>query len=278
MAEAVGLVIGGVALAGLYSLCKEVFNDLDAGRNCGKQYAEAALEITLLGQRLTRWAKIYARVRPNSSREEGEAAKAALEAILRDLREAEAVGARYAANEPRSHESDAIASITETMQKTTVAAARPNVPNRIRWALGDRARVQRNIEHMTGVISSLEAISNNALAKHLWEACDAAALDLVQPSSIEEPDERGAQLPGNATTILQEAAEKVDPQFNDAIASRSHTYTRWEISDEAKIHPGDYVASGEKVTGYGHKYDDFKIKGKAVVMAGNTYGGKSVFD
>jgi hypothetical protein len=85
MAEVAGLAIGGVALASLFDTCMRTFKRINAGKNCGRDYQEAALKITLLGNRLSRWEDLYRTTAPSSTIREGYLAEAALESINSSL-------------------------------------------------------------------------------------------------------------------------------------------------------------------------------------------------
>ena len=272
--EPASLVIGGVALIGLFDSCMSLFNAIDSGKNCGKEYSKAALKVTLIGQRLSRWATAYRHVRPNSTREEGETAKATLQNILQCLKDAQARGQKYGAGESSSEDSQAIARVTDAVQQTMMAGVsnKLSVGKRFWWAVHDKDKFKDNIKHMTSLVMSLEAISNNALAQFLWQARDAAAMSVVHPAAVEEPDDA---LPENTTAILKEAASRVDPQFNQAIANRGHEFRNFEVdAEDVQLFTGDHVADGQTASGYGSVYDGFKIKGKAKVFVGNKYGGK----
>jgi hypothetical protein len=49
-------------------------------------------------------------------------------------------------------------------------------------------------------------------------------------------------------------------------------------TDESRMMMGNYISDGAQVTGAGHSYENVASSGKARVHAGNSYGGKSIFD
>lgn len=53
--EVAGLVIGGVRIAGLFTVCVECFGYVQVGRELGKNYQTAVLKLDLLKLRLSRW-------------------------------------------------------------------------------------------------------------------------------------------------------------------------------------------------------------------------------
>jgi len=57
MAEAVGLVIGSVSLAALFTTCIDFMDFVDLGRNHGKDFEVALTKLLLLRSRLHAWGE-----------------------------------------------------------------------------------------------------------------------------------------------------------------------------------------------------------------------------
>ena len=57
MAEVAGLVVGDAGLAVSFESCIGVFERVESGANYGTEYEKAALRISLLELRLSRWAQ-----------------------------------------------------------------------------------------------------------------------------------------------------------------------------------------------------------------------------
>lgn len=55
MAEAAGLVLGGIALAGLVSTCVEIVEYLESAKNRARDFGLALTKVKLLDQRLRAW-------------------------------------------------------------------------------------------------------------------------------------------------------------------------------------------------------------------------------
>ena len=56
MAEAVGLIMGGVALASLFTTCIDCFEYVQLGRQFGTNYQRSLLKLDIVKLRLSRWA------------------------------------------------------------------------------------------------------------------------------------------------------------------------------------------------------------------------------
>lgn len=55
MAEAAGLVLGGIALAGLVSTCVEIVEYLESAKNRARDFRLALTKVKLIKQRLRAW-------------------------------------------------------------------------------------------------------------------------------------------------------------------------------------------------------------------------------
>src|SRR3954452_10528420 len=58
MAEAAGLVVGAVSVAGLFTNCVDCFEYVQMGRNFGKNYQRSLLRVDVVKLRLSRWAEV----------------------------------------------------------------------------------------------------------------------------------------------------------------------------------------------------------------------------
>ena len=57
MADLAGVVIGGVALASLFTTCVDCFEYIQLGRDFGKNYQRSQLQLTTVQLRLLRWGQ-----------------------------------------------------------------------------------------------------------------------------------------------------------------------------------------------------------------------------
>ena len=108
---------------------------------------------------------------------------------------------------------------------------------------------------------------------------DSEASALIQPSGVEDPGEHESAT----ETILKEVASDVDGALQLALQrtnvdARRHNFGLINVKGEARISVGDYVAKGERPTGYGSNYGVVNAEGQTRVLYGNNYGGKSVLD
>lgn len=267
MAEVAGLAIGGVALASLFDTCMRTFERIDAGKNCGRDYQEAALKITLLGNRLSRWEELYRTVAPSSTIREGYLAEAALESLKTSLDRLCKTADRY---EP-SDGSTAVANTTEKLQAMTISRVKTSFGAKIIWALHDKKEVNEVILSVRFKIEELESLASS-LVPAIKRRAESEAEELVLPAYFEEPEK--------TIPALKTSTADVDPYFGEGVAKMTgHYFENVLAIGNAKLHTGDSVAAG--YTGPflqdHHSYKNIRAEGDAIAHSGNMYG-KSIFD
>jgi hypothetical protein len=288
MAEVAGLVVGGVALASLFESCMLTFDLIDAGKNCSRDYQEAALIITLLGSRLRRWEEAYRTVSPSNTARDGELAEQALESVNSNLESLCKTAERY----QQKDKSTNIASLTDRLQKMHVSSARstgsttgsktkPSLRSKIIWALHDKPKVETIIQTVRFKIEELESLSQSLLPALQQRAnADAEKLNLLPAYARQDPvsDDKSKD---NDIVVLKHAAAQVDPRFVEAIikASTGHFYENIVATDLARQNSGDYIAKdyAGPTSGARHCYQNIRAEGNARQQLGNMYG-KSIFD
>jgi hypothetical protein len=285
MAEVAGLVVGGVALASLFESCMLTFDLIDAGKNCSRDYQEAALIITLLGSRLRRWEEAYRTVSPPNTARDGELAEQALESVYSNLESLCKTAERY----QQKDKSTNVASLTDRLQKMHVSTARstgstgktkPSLRSKIIWALHDKDKVENIIQTIRFKIEELESLSSSLLPALQQRAdADAEKLNLLPAYTQQTPvDDKSKD---NDILVLKHAAAQVDPRFVEAIikASTGHFYENIVATDLARQNSGDYIAKdyAGPTSGARHCYQNIRAEGNARQQLGNMYG-KSIFD
>jgi hypothetical protein len=270
MAEVAGLVVGGVALASLFDSCMNIFERLDAGKNCSRDYQENALIITLLGSRLRRWEETYRTSPTSNTARDGELAVQALESVKNNLESLCKTAERY---QPKD-KSDNVASMTERLQKMQVsntrstantAKTKPSLRSKIIWALHDKDKVESIIRTVRFKIEELESLSQSLLPALQQRAdADAEKLNLLPAYTQQNPNEPIKNY-DNDIAILK--------------ASTGHFYENIVATDLARQNSGDYIAKDYMgpTSGARHCYQNIRAEGNARQQLGNMYG-KSIFD
>ncbi|KIW88095.1 uncharacterized protein Z519_11205 [Cladophialophora bantiana CBS 173.52] len=282
MAEAAGLVIGAVSVAGLFTNCVDCFEYVQIGRNFGKNYQRSLLRLDVVKLRLSRWAEAV-----NNSSDSYQAAidttkKAQkvgeiLGEIIELFADAERVSEKYKAkatgdelavyNADDELEPD-ILSIHKKMRELALKRQkRSSFVRKAAWALYEEKNFRRLIEDVTALVDALVELFP-------------AIQDRQQQLSAQEAEELKEERRLDA---LEEAAEGVDQQLQDsvqqAIASQSgHTFRDNMAMENARVRYGDEHAVGVTSTGAGHRYGGNTAQGSSRVHYGNQFGGKSVLD
>lgn len=270
MAEAAGLVIGGVSLVTSFDACMTTFNRLDSGRRCGRDYQHAAVDLALLALRLERWEAVYREGAPSGTTEkEGNVAEAALKTINESLTSIANASDRYESQGG----SDAVASVTDKLQAMTFAKRnKQTFTAKVVWALRDKERFQQVIITVQSRIQQLEKLTQS-LEPVRQQKAQAQADELLKNGSIEEP--------GTTIPLLTQHASKLDPDFKEAASkSTGHQYEHIINKDASQSLQGDTFAPGYQgpTSGAKHRYGRVENMGNSRSQQGDIYGGKGVFD
>lgn len=272
MAEAAGLAVGVLTLASLFDTCMSTFARLDAGRNCSKDYQEAALKVTFLGNRLRRWEEVYRASAPSDTGREALLAEYALESINESLETLVNSSDRY----QMQASSTAVASLTERIQTLTIAKrVKTSVRSKVVWALHDKDKFNQAISSVKFKMDELEKLTRGLVQARQAEARREAE-ELILPSAIEEPE--------TTIPIMNACAAEVDPEFQKAAEAAStmpgHKFKNIYTDAKARVELGNYIAAGYSglFAGFQHSYDGVRTLGEARGLMGDSYGGKHVFD
>lgn len=294
--EVAGIVIGGVSAAALFETVMSAFQYIETGKKYGSDYQKAALRISVLELRLSRWAQ---RVHFSdtaapagyvaATAEQSSLVEDLLEQIEEDLENAEKKSKRYALSNPS--ETDGSVRLERLGAKfrdlSLKRQKKTSLVKKARWALQDKRRLDGLIEDITTSVNSLETMfpAIGQASSQLREAVIEDVEQLVLPAEVEEADEVSEPV----IAVLQEITAGVDDQLREAVdiaAQRAETgdsYRNVFTSDEARAQFGDFIAKDyagpnflkDRPTRY---VDNVRTTGKARIQIGNSLGGKHVFD
>ena len=297
MATVAGLVIGGISMAALVDGCMRTFDRIESARTYGRDYQKAALKLSLLQLRLSRWVEsIIEAVNQQhlvtiGTSQEAEQVKDLLGEIAESIERTKRFADRYdgpTTPPPVSQDEKEIATMDSLAQKVkTLALHRQrhsSFAQKTRWALRDQRRFKKLLDNLTESISELETLFPATRLPGVVEARDqlakTEASELIQPSENEEPGH--AKI---VVSILEDAATEVDDTLKKAVENADqntrtgrHRYGGINVADSVRIQVGDYVAPGQRATGAGHLYGNLTATGTSRVQYGDNFGGKSVFD
>lgn len=277
--EVAGLVIGGVSVVGLFTVCVECFEYVQVGRELGKNYHTALLKLDLLKLRLSRW---FTAVRDSAvtaqSEEEIKKAHDVLGQIIYLFEETEKRSKRFSksprgpseGSSGKGPEVDAdLEAIHQKMRNLALKRQKQSTfIQKARWALYEEKQVKRLIEDIDPLVKDLV---------ELFPATKAHERQL----SLEEAQELQAG-PTRGIEMLQEANEGEDELLQDSITEvmagqLKHQYLGNMVKDEAHARYGDEFEGKSVYTGIGSQYKDNKAEGKVKVHYGDHYGQGSIF-
>ncbi|KAI1664792.1 HeLo multi-domain protein [Pyrenophora tritici-repentis] len=229
MAEAAGLVVGVIALAGLFNNTVECFQFVQLGRTFGKDFQTSQLKLDSARLRLSRWGKslsldddvpdtVSLRGRFGSEANVKHA-EALLGQIVELFAEAEGVSNRYkgrtepqdsslAVYDPQTDLDPAMAKLHEKMRQLAIERQnRSGVRQKARWALYQEKQFRRLIEDITELVNDLD---------NLFPATQQSQRDLcdTEVSAIGE---------GQDISVLRNIAAAQDKLLEQAIAKAAES-------------------------------------------------------
>jgi hypothetical protein len=294
--EVAGLVVGGVGLAALFETCMNTFEYVDTGKRYGVDYQKAALKVSVLELRLSRWGQQvrFSETLPEgSTSDQSPQVEALLGQIQMDLEDACKASKRYVL--PRGNEtgqqvagSGNLESLGDRFRGLSLRRQnRTSLVKKTRWALRDKKKLDSLIDDIKGSVDSLENLSSAVSAPSPQQRQEVMkdVQELVQPAEIEEPEETNEPI----IAVLKEITEGVDGQLREAVdvaatrVASGDSHSNIFTSDKARMIFGDYIANGYKgpvVLADRHTVTSNKVytTGEAKVQFGNSYGGKSIMD
>jgi hypothetical protein len=229
MAETAGLVVGVVALAGLFNSTVECFEFVQLGRTFGKSFQTSQLRLDNARLRLSRWGKSLSLdndVRDAvslqghfGSEANVKHAEALLGQIVELFAEAEGVSNKYKSRtapqddslvvyNPQTDLEPAMAKLHEKMRQLAIERQnRSGVRQKAQWALYQEKQFRRLIEDISELVNDLD---------NLFPATQQSRRDLcdIEVSTIGE---------GQGISVLREIAADQDKLLEQAITKATES-------------------------------------------------------
>lgn len=279
MAEAVGLAIGVLGLAGLFNTCVQCIDCISLGRDCGKDYELSLTKIILLKARLNAWGESLCVM------QEGKEL-----AVLRNcwLREKDVIGGcllgiktmfddatqiemkyglkpcntdQYLSTQPQRQRSEAFRQIEDKFKsRVQVRQDDTSMRRKIYWAIWDKKKIDSLIVDLAFYIDGLEKLSDRlqvlSLQQRLLEAEIQTVTDTDSLRMLED-----ASVQTDTASMSQESTEK----DSETRQNTSHQYIGIMIKDRAKVLNGNLGLQGQS----SHFYDGTRISDDAHVVQGD---------
>ena len=276
MAEAAGLAIGTVGLAGLFTTCVECIDYISLGRNHGRDYEMSMTKLVLLKARLSAWGEsllVTQEGRENVAlrdrwMEEQDTVGKCLVGIKTLFDDSKQIESRYGlkplpADQSslsilQGQESNTFRQI-ETAFKSKIERRQKNVhiSKTTRWAIHDKKKVDSLIAELAFFIDGLQDLSDRLqvlgpqqrlLEVEIQAITDVDSINLMEDASNQlqsltlqsSPKERSGRDNGHTYvgTIIKDRAKVLNGNLGYESQS-SHSYRGTQASDDARVVQGD---------------------------------------
>ena len=281
MADIAGLIVGGVALAGLFSSCIECFEYIQLGRNFGTDFQRKLLRLDLAKLKLLHWGTSV-RVSENSrlsdtrypvvniSAEDAERVKTFLGGILTAFSDAEEISRKFAGETllhiGNENEETSLRTLHDRMRNLAHKHQKNiSLKRKTAWAVHDSDKFDELIHFVGEMIDGLILIFPSA-----------------QPAQIEICRRDIAELDESNLKTLESLSRDVHDEVvhgvvEDTLEQKRHSFRNVKVSDHGMLRAGDEVAKGATISGEGNMYYDISVSGNGVGHFGSSFGGDSVF-
>lgn len=291
--EVAGVIIGGVGLAALFDTCMNTFEYVDTGKKYGVDYQKAALKVSVLELRLSRWGQQVQFSATTARNPSADQVEGLLGQIQMDLEDACKASKRYVLPASKGMYQEGVGSVSlESLgdrfrSLSLKRQKRTSLIKKTLWALRDKRKLDGLISDIKASVDSLESLypAIKSPSREQRQAVTEDVEQLVQPSEIEEPGEDT----GPIIAVLREVTEGVDDRLHEAVdlaaaqVVSGDSFKNIFTSDRAKVMFGGYVASG--YTGsvleerkFTQTVNNMVTTDDAKVIIGNSHGGKGFWD
>jgi hypothetical protein len=300
MAEAAGLVLSAVALAGLFNNAVECFEYVKLGQAFEMDFTTIQMNLAIAQIRLSRWGKALGLDQVESdkqqlpvnrsSAEERRNAGLVLKHLIRLFQEAKERSKPYqqqvstAATAPDGTAFATIdnteASISKKMKKLPLGRlnkpllALTKTKNRTKWALYGKEAITKLADDITRLVSQLEvAFPPPEEVRRQLAVCEVE--EVVEGESTESIIQLRATATSRDALLADALGRKVEER-------RSAVYKDNIVrGDDVLIQDGDVVAKDYtgQLSSSRSRYEGNVVEGKGVkVLYGTTFGGKGLWD
>ncbi|KAF3932940.1 hypothetical protein ABW20_dc0101722 [Dactylellina cionopaga] len=261
MAEIVGLVVGGISLATIFSAAIGLCECVHFGRSFGDDYEIALTKLSIVRLRLSRWAAIIQEQDPDlATPEDGQEAFRILERIQYLFEEIQKLSLKYPGEVVMSKSRYNIKNITNIAgNMIRQRQKRTGMFRKTLWAVYDKERLNRMLDDVTILVDGLVNLF------------PPEGLSFARRQQSRYENDTANKLNGMGVNLLERRP----------VEGSKHIFIGNEIRGQAKVKFGDEYLNGSKVpmVSGGSLYKDNKIEGGGgCVHYGDTFGGRSFLE
>ena len=278
MAEAVGLAIGAVSLAGLFTTCVECLDYISLGRDYSRDYEISITKLVLLKARLRAWGRPLQVTQVGQENpalrdcwvKERDTVGRCLIGIKTMFEDARQIESRYglkaspidsgALSILQEHTSGAFRQI-ESAFKSEMEKRQDQASlfEKTRWAVRDKKKFDSLIADLAFFVGGLEELSNRLQVLGLQQR-------LLQREVQEITDTDSINMMEKASNQIQAmAVSQISKEENLGKDAYGHTYIGTIIKDRAKVLNGNIGYQSQ----ISHLYRDTQVSDDAHVVQGD---------
>ncbi|KAL9632739.1 MAG: hypothetical protein Q9164_005131 [Protoblastenia rupestris] len=278
MAEAAGLAIGTIGLAGLFTTCVECIDYVSLGRNHGRDYEMSMTKLVLLNARLNAWGesllvtyegKENAALKGRWLQEQDTVGKClvGINTIFEDGKQLESKyglkpfsADQSSSSMPKEQKSKAFRQVEDWFKsRIELRQEGISVTKKIRWAIRDNKKFDSMIADLAFFIGGLEDLSDRLQVLGLQQRLLKAEVQAItDTSSISMMEDASTQIQALSSS---QSSEKED----SGRVPYSHTYIGTIIKDRAKVLNGNLGLQGQS----SHSYYGTQASNDAHVVQGD---------
>ncbi|KAI4113692.1 MAG: hypothetical protein LQ338_008129 [Usnochroma carphineum] len=274
MAEAAGLAIGTIGLAGLFTACVECVDYISLGRNHGKDFEISMTKLILLKARLSAWGESLLVTQEGQEtpalREhwlaEQDNVGRCLISIKTMFEDGSQLESRYGLERlstdqslsviPQGQKSKPFQQIEDKLKlRIHSRQEHTSVSKKTRWAIRDKKKFDSLLADLAFFIDGLEDLSDRIqvldLQRRLLETHIQAITDVNSIRMLED-----ASTQAQADSSSQESRDKTPSK-----GTHGHTYIDTIIKDRARVLNGNLGLQGQSSHSYHgtQAYDDVRV-------------------
>ncbi|KAH8789967.1 prion-inhibition and propagation-domain-containing protein [Hyaloscypha sp. PMI_1271] len=300
MAEIAGLVVGGVALASLFSTCVECFDDIELARQYSKDYEIFVTKVDLLRTRLDLWGRtvwvekgderVVVEVWKHEWSNVGESVGRSLVGIKETLQDVQTLQDKYALETiPQSAKGPSVVAVASSdvamvTSKTSKAfnelhnvfsknvmlrKKETSVRKKTAWAIHDRAKFDELISTLSTFLDGLEKVSDQlgvlAKQRRMFEQEITQITNTESLALLRAATESLTSLAAGAAGSASEGASNTNPS-----STFGHEYVSAVATQRAIQINGDVGLEEQMGKGPGNKYVNPKATGESLQINGGV--------
>jgi hypothetical protein len=295
MAEVFGVIAGALSVVGLFKNCVEYFEYIRLGQSFGDDYERYQLRLDIAKLRLERWGTAiginedprFRSLRPARTDKEVRLIRSLLRELKHVFEDIQNSEQRYqikgSENQGLPRDLNTGDGIRKLRRPGHLRQWQSGFFKKTAWALYDKKRFEDMLTDMNRLLDDMETLLTQPVTGQ--ELVLRQSGGTLEKSSISEP--KGLDATDGTTAKPSTSELKKEHSAPGSVEQKgcgievTNDVEGMQVGEEAKAHLGNIVVAKEQITTQirtVNKARNAVITGKARIMMGNVYGGKSFWD